>query len=85
MSDIYKQRKRLQQIVQKHNANSVTCYREEAWTELSAGDLIPGDVIELAADRSIVPTDCVLITGEAVVDEAMLTGESVPATKTPFF
>ena len=81
--DIFTQRKRLNKIVSKHNARRATCWREEKWMEIDARDLVPGDILQIFAGRSIVPADCVIVHGELVVDEAMLTGESVPATKLP--
>lgn len=32
-------------------------------------------------DTGVLPADCVLLTGEAIVTESMLTGESIPVTK----
>ena len=34
-------------------------------------------------ENEIVPADCVLISQKAIVDESMLTGESMPVTKVP--
>ena len=47
---------------------------------VNSADLVPGDVIEVP--REILPCDCILLTGTVIVDEAMLTGESVPVIKT---
>lgn len=47
---------------------------------LDASELVPGDVVQLDAE---VPCDLVLLQGECVVNEASLTGESVPVVKTP--
>ncbi|KAL0481360.1 cation-transporting ATPase [Acrasis kona] len=44
--------------------------------------LVPGDIIEIS-DQLTMPCDCVVISGQVVVNEAMLTGESVPVTKIP--
>eukprot|EP00775_Hariotina_reticulata_P010483 gene10483-10642_t len=44
--------------------------------------LVPGDVI--AVVPGTLPCDCVLLTGECIVDENMLTGESVPVRKVPY-
>jgi cation-transporting P-type ATPase 13A2 len=47
------------------------------------------DMVLIAGDRFIVtegssmPCDAVLISGRAVMDESMLTGESIPVTKVP--
>lgn len=49
--------------------------------ELSSVDLVPGDVIEVP-DQKIIPCDLILLSGTCVVNESMLTGESVPAIKT---
>ena len=48
-----------------------------------SSDLYPGDVIEIPRTGLRVPCDCALISGNAIVNESMLTGESVPVFKTP--
>ncbi|XP_051493464.1 polyamine-transporting ATPase 13A2 isoform X1 [Apus apus] len=50
---------------------------------VSSADLVPGDCISLPADGMVVPCDAALLTGECMVNESMLTGESVPVMKTP--
>ena len=49
--------------------------------EMNSSDLVPGDVIEVPENR-IMPCDAILLTGSAIVNESMLTGESVPVIKT---
>lgn len=46
----------------------------------SSRELIPGDVIEVPND-CILPCDLLLLTGSCIVNESMLTGESVPVIK----
>ncbi|KAH9514185.1 hypothetical protein Btru_030489 [Bulinus truncatus] len=46
-------------------------------------ELVPGDVIEIPRHGCDMQCDAVLITGNCIVNESMLTGESVPVTKTP--
>ncbi|KAF6029314.1 ATP13A2 [Bugula neritina] len=46
-------------------------------------ELVPGDVIEIPANGCMMLCDAVLMSGNCIVNEAMLTGESVPVTKTP--
>jgi cation-transporting ATPase 13A3/4/5 len=43
-------------------------------------DLVPGDVIDVNPDDK-VPCDLVLLEGQCLVDESLLTGESVPLLK----
>lgn len=45
--------------------------------------LVPGDIIAIPIDGGIMSCDAVLLSGTCIVNESMLTGESVPVTKTP--
>lgn len=58
--------------------------RDSRWTSTSSANLAPGDVVSLcrgASEDELVPCDVLLLGGAAVVNEAMLTGESVPLMK----
>ena len=45
--------------------------------EVPTSNLVPGDVIIIPSNGCIVPCDAVLIVGSAVVDESMLTGNTL--------
>lgn len=45
--------------------------------------LVPGDVLEIPSNGCTMHCDAVLLSGNCILDESMLTGESVPVTKTP--
>ena len=51
----------------------------EAVNEVPADDVIVGDVVVVRAGE-VIPVDGIVLSGEAVVDEAALTGEALPAT-----
>ena len=51
-------------------------------TDVSMQELVPGDLI-LVKPGEKVPTDGRIVEGESAVNEAMLTGESVPVEKKP--
>lgn len=51
--------------------------REGEWGRVAASSLCPGDLISLCEGHT-VPCDSVLLSGSVLVDEASLTGESVP-------
>lgn len=59
-----------------------TVWRDGEWKKKSTTVLVPGDVIYLP-DMGEMHCDAVLLRGSVIVNEAMLTGESVPTTKTP--
>jgi Mg2+-importing ATPase len=63
-------------------APTATVCRDGAWRELPRRELVPGDLIRLAAgDR--IPADARLLHARDLhVQQAALTGESVPAEKT---
>jgi H+-transporting ATPase len=57
--------------------------RDGKWITPAARELVPGDVIRLRLG-DIVPADARLLAGDPVeVDQSALTGESLPATRTP--
>ncbi|XP_022090226.1 probable cation-transporting ATPase 13A3 isoform X2 [Acanthaster planci] len=63
---------------------TVTIWRgNQQLEEISIKDLVPGDLIELPTRGCMMSCDAVLISGNCIVNESMLTGESVPITKTP--
>ena len=52
--------------------------------ERDSTDLVPGDIINLSELQSpLFPADMLLLSGDAIVNESMLTGESVPVSKVP--
>ncbi|KAJ2737193.1 hypothetical protein IW152_000214 [Coemansia sp. BCRC 34962] len=62
----------------------VRVLRVGRWSEVASSDLVPGDIIDLAdAKFAALPCDAVLLEGDCVVNESMLTGESVPESKSP--
>ncbi|KAM7201515.1 hypothetical protein V8F33_003339 [Rhypophila sp. PSN 637] len=62
----------------------VRVLRNGFWRYVSSSDLVPGDVYEVS-DPSLgqFPADSILLSGDCIVNESMLTGESVPVSKTP--
>ncbi|KAG5417665.1 hypothetical protein I9W82_005301 [Candida metapsilosis] len=71
--------KRLQQI-SKFECE-VRVWRNGFWKQIDSIDLVPGDIFEIDPSLSVIPCDALLVNGECVLNESMLTGESVPVTK----
>ncbi|KAH9083670.1 P-type ATPase [Lactarius deliciosus] len=62
----------------------VSVFVDGHWLERDSSDLVPGDIINLTEPPlSVLPADLVLLSGDAIVNESMLTGESVPVGKIP--
>lgn len=52
--------------------------------EKDSADLVPGDIVSITQPAlSVFPADMILLSGDAIVNESMLTGESVPVSKIP--
>jgi H+-transporting ATPase len=51
--------------------------RDNAWTTIPAAGLVPGDLVKLSLG-AVVAADVRLTAGSVLLDQSMLTGESVP-------
>jgi H+-transporting ATPase len=58
-------------------ALSASVRRDAAWKIIPAADLVVGDIIKLSLG-GVVAADVRIISGEVLLDQSMLTGESVP-------
>jgi H+-transporting ATPase len=63
-------------------ALSVSVRRDGAWKIVPAVELVPGDVVKLSLG-GVVAADVTLTDGEVLLDQSMLTGESVPIEAGP--
>ncbi|KAL6469154.1 hypothetical protein MHYP_G00226780 [Metynnis hypsauchen] len=80
---IKKQYVMLHDMVAAHSIVRVSvCRADNEIEEAMSTDLVPGDVMVIPSNGTIMPCDAVLISGTCIVNESMLTGESVPVTKT---
>jgi len=56
--------------------------RDAQWKTLPAAEVVPGDVVKLSLG-GVVPADMRLTEGSVLIDQSMLTGESVPVEAGP--
>ncbi|KAJ5041952.1 hypothetical protein J3E74DRAFT_426894 [Bipolaris maydis] len=61
----------------------ILVYRQKQWQEIMSDKLLPGDVVSVGRTKedSGVACDMLLLEGSAIVNEAMLSGESTPVLK----
>lgn len=48
--------------------------------EVKSNELVPGDIVKVP-EGLVLPCDMILLTGTCIVNEAILTGESIPVIK----
>lgn len=69
------------------DSQTLMVYRCGKWVKLSGTELLPGDVVSVgrsvgqSGEDKSVPADMLLLAGTAIVNEAILTGESTPQWK----
>lgn len=56
--------------------------RDGTWNNVLVSDLVPGDVVKLSLG-SVVGADVRLLSGEVLLDQSMITGESLPIEAGP--
>lgn len=82
--DLRMQSVKLHRLVETNNSSVVTVHTSDGSNEeIESRHLVPGDLIVLTGKRFFLPCDCILLRGNCIVNEGMLTGESIPVTKTP--
>ena len=77
-------KRRMQSAVVKMTkyVTPVQVQRDGVWRTVPSTDLVPGDLVSVT-ENWILPCDLVIVQGSTVVDESMLTGESMPVQKFP--
>ena len=63
-------------------ALTASARRDGAWSGIPAADLVVGDIVKLSLG-GVVPADVHVLEGSVLVDQSMLTGESVPIEAGP--
>ena len=61
------------------NQAKATVKRDGVWSNIDAAEVVPGDLVLLACG-SAIPADSRINEGQIEVDQAALTGESLPVT-----
>ncbi|KAM9378812.1 putative cation-transporting ATPase 13A4 [Phaethornis superciliosus] len=80
--ELRQQSVKLHKLVESHNNIMVTvCRNKEGFKEVESDRLVPGDMLILKERKTLLPCDVILISGQCIVNESMLTGESIPVTK----
>lgn len=73
--------KRAAERLREHVAITAAARRDDVWTTVPRSEVVPGDVVRVAAG-DLIPADAqLLVSRDLHVYEAALTGESLPAEK----
>lgn len=70
------------ELLKQRLSLSARVKRDGNWTELPAAVLVPDDVVQLSLGV-VVPADVRIVEGEVLLDQSMLTGESIPVDSGP--
>lgn len=70
------------QLLRRRLSIRVRVLRDGTWQRIAAENLVPGDLIHLRVG-DIVPADAQISSGNILLDNSAVTGESVPADSAP--
>ncbi|MBS0232209.1 MAG: HAD-IC family P-type ATPase [Proteobacteria bacterium] len=70
------------ELLKQRLAPSVRVRRDGDWIQVPAVDLVPGDIVQVSLG-GIVPADLEILSGNILVDQSMLTGESIAVERGP--
>jgi len=62
-------------------APTATVLRDGKWNDIHRSEVVPGDVVRLSAGDLIPADACLLVSRDLYIQQAALTGESLPAEK----
>ncbi|XP_028650762.1 probable cation-transporting ATPase 13A4 [Erpetoichthys calabaricus] len=80
--DVRQQSVKLHKLVAEHNSMNVKVSRMgTGWVEIPSNQMVPGDIFQIIGNKQILSCDAILLSGSCIINESMLTGESVPVTK----
>ena len=66
------------ELLKQRLAPRVKVRRDGVWIDAPAADVVPGDIVQLSLG-GIVPADLRILSGTVLLDQSMLTGESIAA------
>ncbi|KAL6926561.1 hypothetical protein ACO0SA_004741 [Hanseniaspora valbyensis] len=65
-----------------HSETNVRVFRNGFWLTVASEEVVPGDILDISdPNLNTVPCDCLLLNGQVLVNESMLSGESIPVNK----
>src|SRR5579862_5942955 len=65
-------------LLKQRLALTVRGRRDGSWRDIAAAELVPGDIVQVSLG-DVAPADLRLVSGTLLLDQSMLTGESLPA------
>lgn len=81
---IRRNQEQLRDKVESDSYIKVCRANDDQYEDIKTSQLVPGDIVAIPTFNTVLQFDGILINGNVIVNESMLTGESVPVTKTPF-